>query len=350
MAIFEVNSNRLVEIKTTFKNEKFYEKYDLQRLLAKQFQLLSEDILIISEEFCDWEDSKRRIDLLGLDRNGKIVVIELKRTITGGHMELQALRYAAMVSSMNIDQIVRTYDKHLKNNGNYDLIADEEIYKFINEEYAEDIGIEVRIILVSSEFSKEITSTVLWLNENGLDIECYKIKPYKLNEKLILEIQQIIPLPEAEDYIIKIRQKSEQQKEIKKSNRDSRQFDLIIGDLIKEKLAKRNLILHVVREAVKRGKSPEEINECVNWKNIWFVIDGECYTKKDFLIEAVIINEKFDEERYFTKDEELIQYSGKTYSLSNQWGRRTIEAVDNILDKLKAPDIKYDVHKKDHKS
>ena len=60
-------------------------------------------MLIVSEEFGGWEDSRRRIDLLGLDRQANLVVIELKRSENGGHMELQALRYAAMISKMTFE-------------------------------------------------------------------------------------------------------------------------------------------------------------------------------------------------------------------------------------------------------
>ncbi len=58
-----------------------------------------------------FEDSRRRVDLLALDRAGTLVVIELKRTGDGGHMELQALRYAAMVSTMTADQLVTVYSQ-----------------------------------------------------------------------------------------------------------------------------------------------------------------------------------------------------------------------------------------------
>ena len=34
---------------------------------------------MIAEEFGEWEDCRRRIDLLGIDKGANLVVIELKR-------------------------------------------------------------------------------------------------------------------------------------------------------------------------------------------------------------------------------------------------------------------------------
>jgi hypothetical protein len=70
------------------------EKQDLQRWLLAAPEALGESLFILSEEFGNWEDSKRRIDLLALDEDANLVVIELKRTDDGGHMDLQAIRYA----------------------------------------------------------------------------------------------------------------------------------------------------------------------------------------------------------------------------------------------------------------
>src|SRR5438132_2026743 len=109
-----------------------YERADLQRLLRDRIDALGEDLLVIAEEFGEWEDARRRIDLLALDKAGRLVVIELKRTDDGGHMELQALRYAAMVSSMQFDEVVATFARHLSTHRpNEDVDAQAELEAFL---------------------------------------------------------------------------------------------------------------------------------------------------------------------------------------------------------------------------
>src|SRR5581483_1821192 len=107
MPIFELTRDSLSAVpRTTMQEQYFRERQDLQRLLKGSISVLGEELLVIAEEFSEWEDSKRRVDLLALDRSGALVVIELKRTEDGGHMELQAVRYAAMISTMGFQQTV----------------------------------------------------------------------------------------------------------------------------------------------------------------------------------------------------------------------------------------------------
>jgi hypothetical protein len=68
--------------------------------------VLGDDLYVQTEEFGEWEDSRRRIDLLAIDQQANLVVIELKRTTDGGHMELQAIRYASMISAMTFERAV----------------------------------------------------------------------------------------------------------------------------------------------------------------------------------------------------------------------------------------------------
>ena len=110
MTLYSINSDKLSAVPTTtFVAESILERNHLQRMLRADTSPLGEDLLVLAEEFGNWEDSSRRIDLLCLDKQAGLVVVEIKRTTDGGHMELQAIRYAAMVSSITLDQAVAAH-------------------------------------------------------------------------------------------------------------------------------------------------------------------------------------------------------------------------------------------------
>ena len=191
---------------STFAKHGIKERADLQRLLKDNIGIVARDVLVIAEEFAEWEDSKRRIDLLGIDRNGKLVVIELKRDEDGGHMELQAIRYAAMVSRMSLKRAIKTYQAYLdKSGGHQDARA--KILDFLktSEQLNDDDILGVRIVLVSADFAKELTTAVLWLNEWGLDIRCVKVELYVDGDRSYLDVNQVVPLREAAEYQVSIK-------------------------------------------------------------------------------------------------------------------------------------------------
>lgn len=228
MAIYEITSNQLRKIEeTTFSSAGVRERGDLQRLLREQVGIISPDTLVIAEEFCEWEDSKRRIDLLGLGKDANLVVIELKRTEDGGHMELQAVRYAAMVSAMTFDKAVEVHAAHLVRMGSKSD-ARTSILEFLGwEEPDEDhFAQDVRLVLVSAEFSKELTTAVMWLNERELDIRCIRLKPYSDNGRVLVDVQQVIPLPEAQDYMIRIKEKEGQERKARRVPTDTEKLRL----------------------------------------------------------------------------------------------------------------------------
>jgi hypothetical protein len=215
MPIFEITQSAIRKIsETTFSATGIRERGDLQRLLRSNVDVVSPDTLVIAEEFGDWEDSKRRIDLLGLDLDANLVVIELKRSEDGGHMELQAIRYAAMVSTLTFEEVVDVYANYLRRIGQ-ETDARTSILEFLGWEGPDDepFAQDVRIVLASAEFSKELTTAVIWLNKRGLDIRCVRLKPYDDNGRVLVDVQQLIPLPEAEAYQVQLRQKEQRGRE-----------------------------------------------------------------------------------------------------------------------------------------
>jgi len=108
MALFEMSSTKISGLqRMKFGDIGLIERSDLQRLLRDHIEVISPDTLVISEEFSNWDRSDQRIDLLGVDRQARLVV-ELKRTTVDSLADLQALRYTAMVSNMTFDEAVET--------------------------------------------------------------------------------------------------------------------------------------------------------------------------------------------------------------------------------------------------
>ena len=211
MPIYEITQSAIRKLgQTTFGAAGIRERADLQRLLRSNVDVVSPDTLVVAEEFGQWDESRRRIDLLGLDREANLVVIELKRTEDGGHMELQAIRYAAMVSTMTFEKVVDVYADYLRRIGE-EIDARTSILEFLGwEEADEDLfAQDVRIVLASAEFSKELTTAVIWLNEHGLDIRCVRMQPYDDGGRLLVDVQQVIPLPEAAAYQVQVREKEQ---------------------------------------------------------------------------------------------------------------------------------------------
>jgi hypothetical protein len=195
----------------SFTDLKVRERDDLQRLLRSQIEVLGDDLYVLTEEFGDWDDSRRRIDLLAIDPQANLVVIELKRTNDGGHMELQAIRYASMVSAMTFERAEEIHGEFLVRMGEPADEARPRMLIFLGweEPDEENFAPDVRIVLVSEDFGKELTTAVLWLRERDIDIRCVRLRPYQDGEKRLIDVQQIIPLPEANEYQVQLREKEQ---------------------------------------------------------------------------------------------------------------------------------------------
>ncbi len=338
MALYKIDQKSLNKIEhTTFAEQGIKERADLQRLLKSQIEVIAADVMIIGEEFGDWEGSNRRVDLLGIDRNANMVVIELKRTEDGGYMELQAIRYAAMLSTMTFDQAVKTYSDYMLSN-NIGGNSEEVILSFLDwQEPDEDqFAQDVRVILASAKFSRELTTSVIWLNERNLDIRCVRMKPYFDGDQTLLDVQQVIPLPEANDYQIRVKEKQQKERQARISNRDMTRFDLVVNGNEYSRLAKRWLIFHLVSDAIHSGIDLTEIETLLAWRgNLFIHFEGEFDSDefKNVLMETDPGGSHPRTKRFFCEEDELFQQDGKTYALTNQWGRQTMKAVDAIKDK-----------------
>lgn len=336
MTLYAINEGSLIHQKpSSFEELRFRERGDLQRLLRAHPDALGEDLIVIAEEFGNWDESRRRIDLLALDRAGRLVVIELKRDGDGSHMELQALRYAAMVATMTFDQVVATYAQTRNRAADETVIdAREELLGFLElEDEVEDFEIvsDVRIILAASGFNREITTTVMWLNKfENMDIRCVKIVPYNINNEIYLDIQQLIPLPEAGDYQVRVREKEAAQRRsgVRVDNRDWTQYQVIVDGNKSEPLRKRQAVREMIKALAQKGITYSKISEQLPGYGL-LSVPGRLTDENAVAAALTEIHQKSDTGRWFTEDP-LVE-GDQTWVVYRMWALRdTQPALESL--------------------
>ncbi|MBI5675213.1 MAG: DUF4268 domain-containing protein [Nitrospirae bacterium] len=213
MYLIDKAKNRIDKLtKKSFSELGFKERENLQVWLENNPEALGEEMLIIQKEFSGFSDTNERLDLLALDKQGNLVVIENKLDDSGRDVTWQVLKYASYCSSLSKEQVKDIYQEYLNKKDGKDKAEDKLSEFFDNDDYEELLlnkGLTQRIIMVSGNFRKEVTSTALWLLNYKLRIQCFQVSPFEMGSQLFLNIEQIIPIKDAEEFIISMADKTQ---------------------------------------------------------------------------------------------------------------------------------------------
>lgn len=214
MFIINRGRNRIEKVdESTLSQLGFKERENLQEWIANNPQALGEELLIIQKEFDGFDETRERLDLLALDKQGNLVVIENKLDDSGRDVTWQVLKYASYCSSLSRTQIIKIFQDYLRLSGATET-AEEILIQFFDGSDIEEISLNKgntqRIIMIAGSFRKEVTSTVLWLMHYNLRIQCFKVVPYQMGDQLMVNFEQIIPMKEAEEYSIRMAEKTQE--------------------------------------------------------------------------------------------------------------------------------------------
>ena len=209
------SSNNITKLEERqFKDLGFREREHLQEWIAKNPDVLGEELLIIQKEYDGFNDTNERLDLLALDKDGGLVIIENKLDDTGKDVVWQALKYTSYCSTLTTEQITRLFQEYLNIYAQGED-AKELLLDFLDREDDEVLllnGNDQRIVFIANNYRKEVTSTALWLLDHDIALQCFRATPYSLGEELFLQIEQIIPLPETTEYMIDAKEKQKEKK------------------------------------------------------------------------------------------------------------------------------------------
>lgn len=217
--MFLIKNTEAIPIESTNFSELKMTEHDVEELIKNNTNLIAEDesMLIVGQQVRN--SSNGICDLVGLNQNGDLVLIEIKRDrrdieARREAFEFQAIRYAAGFATIkDIDDLIsKIYAPFLERNtksqreGSLTITehANRNIVSFFqdNNIALEDFNQKQQIILVASDFDNQTKSAVAWLNSNGVEMYCYKLIPYKIKDEIYISSQKVLPLDYYEDYYV----------------------------------------------------------------------------------------------------------------------------------------------------
>jgi hypothetical protein len=125
------------------------------------------------------------IDLLGIDKSGNTVIVELKRGKTPRETIAQLLEYASFVENLDYSQLNDIFQDYFGE----EISLEDYHQQYFQSESDENVSFNksTKLIIVAQEISKEIKQTALFLRKKGIDIYCMEFKYFETSsgEKII---------------------------------------------------------------------------------------------------------------------------------------------------------------------
>jgi len=155
---------------------------ELELLIQEHIEILSKDWLVVNTQVKT--DAGKFIDILCIDRDGDMVVVELKKDMTPREVTAQVIDYAASVSKMTVEEIAQQYI--LRTNGKETL--DEAFQnKFGAALEDNSINQNVKMVIVAAKMDNGTERIIRFLREvYDVDINILFFNVFKSGKERII--------------------------------------------------------------------------------------------------------------------------------------------------------------------
>jgi len=99
---WQIVDGKLIATESALREEGRTEPYDLEPWLASNPEIIGSDIMIIGRQV---KTKSGPIDLLGVDRSGNTVIIEIKRDRLPRECLAQAIDYASAIAGWTVERL-----------------------------------------------------------------------------------------------------------------------------------------------------------------------------------------------------------------------------------------------------
>ena len=163
----------------TFAQLGFLRERDLRPWIENEPEFLGEDLLVVRRAHTVVRNNRLRLDILAVDRDGALVVVEVKLRDFDDDPRWRAFLHTAACGQRSADDIIALYTAF--KGIDYKEAAgrlEEHTGSKDEEDLKTKLNHRQRVILIARSFRKQITTAALWLRERGVDVSCIRLTPY----------------------------------------------------------------------------------------------------------------------------------------------------------------------------
>jgi hypothetical protein len=159
-------------------------------------QLLGARVRVVASDL-RWEGhtAGARIDVLGLDSDGRLVVGVVVVDDDPDQVLLRALTQAAYASRLDPQTLAEMHARHLRRQGQHvaDDVALHRMVVHTGHALDPDKLAQARMVLFTEHVSPSLGTTIVWLDEMGLDIALQRLQAYQVGDQALLIVSRAFP-------------------------------------------------------------------------------------------------------------------------------------------------------------
>jgi hypothetical protein len=200
---------------------KFSESNDLEVWLSScSERLFGREILWIARQ--DRTSHDQRSDIIGVAKNGDLLITELKRGLLDESAVTQALGYTAEYDEKSAEDLENLFYTQSTKSGSTGLVVKADSLIDAKKKLADHLGEEVEInetqviVLLGEQFTAKALAVCNYLNDvlktDLCSFECWRYSVYLDGTEYFLAIEQLLPPPNARALIEERREDSKSRK------------------------------------------------------------------------------------------------------------------------------------------
>ena len=183
MAIHSIDKDGKI---TPYKKMPVSKEAEIEDFIEKNPEILEKDLIIIARQK-ETSDGKI-VDLMGLDKSGNVVIIELKKDNVARKVISQILDYAVWAEDLKYEELNSIF----KDGPSTEYSTLNEKFQDWTNEIETEFNQNQKLYVIGEEIDPRTEKLARYLRQKGIDIYCIEINFHELDGHRVVDKREIV--------------------------------------------------------------------------------------------------------------------------------------------------------------